>query len=270
MRAFAFILFACLGIHACDRPQGFDADFQSAEAKVGLGDGEGALAAYRRLADRYPNDPRRPGVLVRIADLSASVLHDDRQAIRAYGRVIRDYPLSDAAMAARERRAHLSQKAGEIDRAIEDYYALLKHHPDRADRHRYRVLLVGAYLAQRGFPQARIELKPLLDDPAVPAGVREQALFAAGESYFLEEKPEQAVPYYQQLLQEFPTSSLASEAELHFATCVEELGYLGTARDITRDAARDYPNPKVIETRLKSLKERGGKPAEAPPPGEKQ
>ena len=260
--AITVILCSCLLLAACEKPQGFDADYKKAEARVGLGETDDALAAYRRLADRYPDDPRRPGVLLRIGDLYATVLKDDAMAIKAYGRVVDDYPLSDASMLARERRAHLAEKAGQPDSAIEDYYALLKHFPDRADRTRYRILLVGAYLAQRNFVQARIELKPLLEDPKTPPGIREQALFAGGESHFLADEPDKAVPYYQQLLKEFPTSPLASEAELHFATCVEEMGYLGTARDITRDAARDYPNRQVIDARLKSLKERGTKPVE--------
>lgn len=259
-----FAIAVAASVCACDSPQGFDADYRKAEAKVGLGDRDGAVAAYRRLVDRYPNDPRRPGALLRMGDLCATMLADDGLAIKAYGRVVSEYPLSEASMLARERRAHMNEKAGRMDEAIEDYAALLKHFPENADRTRYRILLVGAYLASRNFAQARLELKPLFDDPKTPPGVREQALFAAGESYFLEDKPENAVPYYQQLLKEFPTSKLAAEAELHYATCVEEMGYLGTARDITRDAARDFPNRLVIDARLKSIKERGTKPVETP------
>lgn len=259
---FAFILSTCSTIVACDSPKGFDADYAKAEGFVGMGQTDKALSAYRKLIDRYPKDPRQPAILLRIGDLYASVLHDEAMAIKSYGRVIETYPLSEAAVLAHERRAHLSQKAGNIDQAIEDYSALLKHFPDHVDRFRYRVLLVGAYLAGRNFHQARLEIRPLLDDSSVPPDVREQALFAAGESFFLDDDPEHAVPFYQQLLKEFPTTPLASEAELHLATCVEEMGYLGTAREITKDAARDYPNKGVIDTRLKSIKERGSKPIE--------
>ncbi|HPQ81520.1 MAG TPA: tetratricopeptide repeat protein [bacterium] len=255
-----FAIAVAASVCACEKPEGFDADYRKAEAKVGLGDNDGAVAAYRKLIDRYPNDPRRAGAMLRVGDLCATMLADDALAIKAYGRIIDEYPLSDTSMLARERRAHLNEKLGRMDDAIEDYSALLKHFPKNADRTRYRILLVGAYLAKRNFAQARLELKPLFDDPKTPPGVREQALFAAGESFFLEDRPANAVPYYQQLLKEFPTSKLASEAELHLATCVEEMGYLGTAREITRDAARDYPNRQVIDARLESIKERGTKP----------
>jgi len=259
----AVLVFA-VTLCACEGPAGFDADYREAEAKVGMGDVDGAVKAYRKLVDLYENDPRRAGAILRTGDLYATLAGNEELAAKAYGRVIDEYPLSDASMLARERRAHLSEKAGRHDLAIEDYSALIKHFPENADRYRYRVLLVGAYLSQRNFDQARIELKPLLEDPKTPPGVREQALFAAGESFFLEDEPEKASPYYQALLREFPTSRLAAEAELHWATCVEEMGYLGTARDMTRDAARDYPNRKVIDARLESIKDRGTKPVETP------
>ncbi|MFH0800549.1 MAG: tetratricopeptide repeat protein [Pseudomonadota bacterium] len=253
------------------KPRGFDADFKAAEAAVGIGDNDGALNAYRAVVDRYPADPRRCGVLLKIADIYDTSLHDDISAARAYARVIKEYPLSDVSVPARERHALLMEKKGDFDGEIEDYSDLLKHFPESPDRYRYRVLMAGAYLSQRNFGQARMEIKPLLDDRQIPPEVREQALFVAGESFFLEDHPEKAAPYYQQMLREFPNSKLASEAELHFATCAEEMGYLGTARDITRDAARDYPNKKVIDAKLKSIKERATKHAEpAPPAGQKK
>lgn len=253
------LLFLGLPLAACHTPRDFEAELSAAESKVGMGDAEGALHAYRKIADRFPDDPRRAGVLMHIALLYATTLADEEMAIRSFGRVIDGYPLSEAARLARERRAELSLRRGEFDGAIGDYSGLLKLDPEHPEARRWRLLLAGAYLSQRNFRQARLELIPLVDDPQSPPAIREQALFTVAESFFLEGNLARAVPFYEELLRAFPQSPLASEAELHLASCLEEMGYLGTARDLTRDAARDYPNRKVIDARLKSLQERGGK-----------
>lgn len=256
-----FLKYICLAlclisIASC-KPKSFDAIYREAEAKVGLSNIDGALVEYRRLANQFPDDPRRPGILMRIAELYNSLVGNDDLAIESYGRVINEYPLTEAGRQAREKRIALLEKKGRKDEVIEDYYALIKYFPEYADRDRYRMLLVGAYLAQRNYPQARTEIKPLVEEKGISPEIREQALFAAAESYFLEDKAEKAAPFYQALLKEFPNSNLASESELHLATCIEEMGYLGPARDLTKDAAKDYPNPKVIDARLKSIEDRG-------------
>lgn len=252
---------AILLLAAC-APKSFDSEFREAEANVGLGDTDAALAAYRRVADRYRQDPRRPLILFRIAEIYENFLGERSMAIEAYGRLVDEYPLAEESRIAREKRAALSEIKGQFDAAIEDYYALIKHYPNGPDLNRYRILLVGAYLAQRNFPQARIEVKPLVEGADVPPEIREQALFAAAESYFLEDKPEKAAPFYQAMLKNFPESKFAGEAKLHLATCIEEMGYLGAARELTNEAKNDYPNKKVIDARIKSLDERGKKPAD--------
>lgn len=259
-KAFFFIILVCVFILLPGCAQhNFESDYKDAESKVGLGDTDAALTAYRRIADKYRADPRRPLILFRIAEMYENFLGEKDMAIEAYVRLINEYPLSEESRVARERRADLNEKKGQLDAAIEDYYALIKHYPASPDQNRYRILLVGAYLAQRNFPQARIEVKPLVEGKDTPAEIREQALFAAAESYFLEDQPQKAAPFYQAILKDFPNSKFAGEAKLHLATCIEEMGYLGAARDLTSEAAKDYPNKKVIDTRLKSIDERGGK-----------
>lgn len=259
------IIAACLALLLCAQgcsKNNFEQNFAEAEAKMGMGDARGALGALQKVAGRYPQDPRRPGVLLRIADIYGIVMDEKKQAVEAYGAVIDEYPLSEASMLAHERRARLMENAGNYAAAIEDYAALIKHFPDHADHYRYRVLMGGAYMAGGEYDQARTELLPLLEDEKTPTRVREQALFAIAESYFLASQHDEAVPYYQAFLGAFPKSNLAGEAKLHLATCVEEMGYLGTAHDIAREARKDYPNKDVVDARLRGIERRGQKTVE--------
>ncbi len=248
---------------ACSRGDiNLDERISKAEAHIGLGDYTVAMREYHSIANSLKNDPRHAAILLRIADLYATSIGNTEAALNAYGEVIAKSPLSEAAREARERRAALRERMGDFEGAIEDYSALLKYFGgDRRDM-RYRVLLAGVYLSLKDYRQAKVEIKPILNDPEVPDDMLEQAIFLAAESYFLEGKVNWASGYYRWLLEKFPNSELAAEAKLHLATCYEELGYLGVAGYMTKSAAEDYPNRRVVDARLKSIKERSKGQAE--------
>lgn len=228
-----------------------------AEAHIGLGDYVDAINEYRSIADSYKNDPKRAIALFRIADIYATSLNNTEAALKTYEEVIDDSPFSYAARESRERRAALLERIGDYEGAIEDYFSLLKYFGDNVQGMRYRILTAGAYLSMKDYRQARTEIKPIVEDTNAPKDILEQAIFLAAESYFLEGMTRKAAGYYIWFLEEFPESKLASEAKLHLANCYEELGYLGVASNITKSAAKDYPNKKVVDARLESLKARG-------------
>ena len=249
------ILLAAVG---CSR-HSFESDLKLAEQRVGLGDARGALKIYSDIARRYPNNSKLPGILFRIADVHGVMLRDDEEAIKAYGVVIDAYPLSEASMLARERRAEIYGRRGDYDGVVADYSALLGLFPDHADRYRYRILMASGYMSMRNFDLARTELMSLIDDKFVPQRIRAQAIFAMAESYFLDGKPKRAVKYYKILLAKYPNFELRGEAMLHMATCMEEMGKLGRARELMVRSRKDFDNEQVVETKLKGINERGTK-----------
>lgn len=254
---FMLMILSCLG-SAC-KSRTFDSDFRDAESRMGLGHTEDALESYINISKRYHDDPRRPAVLLKIAKLFETDRHDLRTAIDAYGRIIDQYPLTASSRTAREERAKLEQRRGNFDAAIEDLSALLKLFPDSEDHLRYRVLIGGVYLTSGQYSQARAELSPLLLDETVSADILEQALFTYAESFFLEGRSEDARKWYRVFIRNFPDSDLSDEVKLHLATCLEELGRLGAAREVTM-SAHGYPNKDVIDVRLNSIDERGTEP----------
>jgi TolA-binding protein len=262
MRSFLTIVSIILiALSACSRGKDDLADrVAKAEAQIGLSNYLPALNIYNEIVKDYSADPRRAGVLLKIAELQATSLKNTAEAHRVYGEVIAAEPLSEAARIAREKRAMLREREGNYEGAIEDYSALLKHYSGEKRSQLYRVQVAGIYLSMRDYRQARVELKSLFKDPDVPKEVLERAIFLAAESYFLEGKSRKASGYYRWLLEEFPESDLVAEAKLHLATCYEEMGYLGVAGSITK-SAEDYPNRDVIDARMESLRARG-KPTE--------
>lgn len=261
MKAAFFTFLIIFFFAACSRgPVDFDDRIAKAEAHIGLGNYLLALNDYKALLKDCGGDPRRAGILLKIADLHATGLRNSEKAIEVLSQVIHEEPLSEAARLARERRAAIREREGDYEGAIEDYSALLKHFAIGTRSDLYKVQVAGVYLSMRDYRQARTELKPLFQEKEMGEEVLEKAIFIAAESYFLEGKSRRAAGYYRWLLEEFPDSSLAPEAKLHMATCYEEMGLLGVAGAITKSAGDDYPNSDVIEARLDSLKARGSNP----------
>lgn len=238
----------------------FEARTAEAEAQMGLGNYLQALAALRAIEKDFQGDPRRFGILLKMADINANGMHDHDAALKLYGRVIEEEPLSEAARIAREKRAELRERSGDFEGAIEDYSALLKLFDADGKNQLYRTSVAGVYLSMRDYRQARVELKPLFKDDSIPEDVLEKAIFLAAESYFLEGKSKRASGYYRWLLEEFPKSDLVPEAKMHLATCYEEMGYLGVAGDIIESVSKVYPNERVVKAKKESLRARGKNP----------
>lgn len=248
------MIFAVILLSAGCKPKGFDEDLRDAESKMGMGRQGAAMKMYESIAKRYPRDSRRHEILLKIAEMAEVLEADDKVAIEAYGHVIKEYPDTESARVAHEKRAELRQKNGDIEGAIEEYTALIGIYPQYESF--YRVLLGGAYIAKVDYTQARVEIGPLFRADLVPADILEQAAFAYAESLFLEDHLEMAIKWYRAFLANFPDSKQADEAKLHLATCLEEMGHLGLASSVMKSAS-GYPNKNVIETRLKSMGERG-------------
>ncbi|MBN1283245.1 MAG: tetratricopeptide repeat protein [Proteobacteria bacterium] len=256
-------LLACaLALASCGRaPADFDSSVAEAEALIGLGRAGPAASRYRSIERAFRDDPRWAGVMLRIAEIESNMLGDRAAADRALSEVVRRAPLTEAGRIARETRAGVREASGDYQGAIEDYTALMKHFPEGGRDMLYRVGLAGVYLTAKDFRQSRIEIKPLVEGKDVPPEVKEKAIFLAAESFFLDGQVRKAAGYYEWLMREFPESPLVPEAKLHLATCIEEMGHLGVARDVTKGALDDYPNKGVVEARLKSIDERGTRPA---------
>lgn len=234
----------------------FDQDIMNAEAKIGLNDTAGALKIYRHIAEKYPNDKRRPEVLVRIARVQNIFLGDYASAAKSYSRVIGDYPESKAAIDAREERAELYHKMGDMEGAVEDISTLIKRFPDNADK--YRLMLARMYMATKEYVQARVELAQVIKSKTVSKNFIEEAAFMYAESYFLTGDTDAAAGWLDAFIKEFPKSEYIDEAKLHLATCLEETGKLGAAKTVMEDV-KNYPNQKVIDSRMKSMEGRGTK-----------
>ena len=254
-RKFTAIVFLLAFLTSCSSST-FDEAIRHAEEQVGLGNFESAAKMYEDIIEKHATDPRTAAVLLQLGDLYANAMGDDIDALNAYQRCIEAEPTSEAARIAHEKRAEVFEREGRWGGMVEEYTALLKYFHDHPDASQYRMRLGEAYITGREFQQARTELRSFVEKEKVPGDLRQRALFDIGETYFLEGKPGKAVRFYYALTQEAPKSKLAPESELRIATCLEEMGYLGTAHKFAQEAKKTYPNKEVVEDRMKGMEKR--------------
>lgn len=249
-------LLILLFLASCSAPS-FEASFRKAESEIGVGNYAKAADIYNRAIRENSKDPRIAVMWLRLGDLYANPMGELIEGLNAYQRAIESQPTSEAARLAHERRAEIFDRVGRPAGIVEEFAALLKFFEGHEDAPKYRMKLGEAYIMTKEFQQARTELRGFVEKSGVPSELRERALFNIGETYFLEGKPGKAVRFYYTTVKENPKSPLAGEAELRIATCLEEMGYLGTARKFALDAKKRYPNPEIVEERIKGMEMRG-------------
>ncbi len=249
-------IFLSLFIVSCSKFT-FEESFKRAESEIGVGNYAEAADIYNRAVLENSKDPRVAVMWLRLGDLYANPMGELIDGLNAYQRAIESQPTSEASRLAHERRAEIFDRVGRPAGIVEEYAALLKFFEGHEEAPRYRMKLGEAYIMTKEFQQARTELRGFVEKSGVPTELRERALFNIGETYFLEGKPGKAVRFYYTAVKENPKSPLAGEAELRIATCLEEMGYLGTAHKFALDAKKRYPNPAIVDERIKGMENRG-------------
>jgi tol-pal system protein YbgF len=78
------------------------AHFWIGSSHYALKDYKAAISAHQVIVDRYKDSPRAPDALLSIAE-SQVQLGDRKSASRTLGRIVKEYPDTEAAKIARER-----------------------------------------------------------------------------------------------------------------------------------------------------------------------
>ena len=224
-----------------------------AQGLVGIGKYEQATKIYQQILEKNTQPEQKQQVLLLLADLYVNSLGDVVKGLDIYQQCIEINPYSEAALNAHQKRAEIFERKGLSQQLVEEYAVIYKYFP----KAQYRLHLGEAFIANKDYEQARVELREFLEDPEVSQEWKNRVLFDIGESYFLENKPHEALKFYFAFLEMAPKSKLASEVKLRIASCFEEMGRLGMAQKYTQKALEDYPNKQVVQERLEALKKRG-------------
>ncbi len=219
--------------------------YEKAEVHLGEGKFNEALTEYSSVAMKYSSSPYGARSLLRAAFIYAAHLDDDDRAIKTYSEVIYLYPGTKEAVEARLEKARIYSIRGEYSKAVEEYQALLEHGPEQADRIRFQIAM--EYVKMNDLKQARVELADLLKRP-LSEDLQKLAKFQMANTYYLEGDRPEALKEFEDIIREYPETTISYEALFTKARLLDEQGHLAESLEILRGLEGKYPNREALKT----------------------
>lgn len=229
---------------------------KQADALRGAQQFDAALKSYQDLTQRFPDKLQLAAVYLRIGDLYFYNLKKNDEAVANYQVVVQKWPLTPESAQAYQRLAELYTQDERYDRAIEMYENLLKYFPNHSEAPQFMRNIGLAYLKQKNYNQARIELQKIVATPNVAPEIMAGALYDMGETYFLEGDETRAIGFYRRMISQFPNSTLVPMAKLQMAVCYEELKDLPAAMALENELRRANPENDAIKAKLQQMEKR--------------
>ncbi len=186
---------------------------------------------------------------------------DLKAAIKRYGEVADDYPLSSNAGEARYRQAMLLEKRGERRDAFEAYDKFLEHFPSHP---KYRKALNRVYEvaigAQRGDIQTNflgikgklpreetLRMLTSVKTHAPKSDLAAKSQYAMGEVWLSDDRVNEAVASFRRVAEDHRNHSLAPEALFRIGAILIEAADKGNQNQATIDLAREAFNDYLIQ-----------------------
>ncbi len=212
-----------------------------------------ALEYYHELYRQHPDCEQAPEALFRAAEILNHYQSNHQEALLCYLLLERDYPGSPMLLAAQWQAAAIYKyRLDDHVLAIATYQKILDQQTDDADQAQYEV--ADSYFRLNNFEQARIEFESLANNyqqsPLLP-----EVEFRIAVTYALEGKLPEAAGAYQRVIENWPQSSYAAEAQFGLAGILEEQEELQKALEVL-EGLQEYSNPDVLKQKIEKVRNR--------------
>ena len=228
--------------------------YQKALALRDAGDLSGAAGLLLEFKAEYPDFSRTPEALLQAANLLNQGLGRYHEALLAYLSLERDYAATPQAGVARRQVAELYKyRLDDQAQAVTVFQRLLDEAGDDADRLQYEV--ADSYFRLNNFEQARIEFENLVRNyPA--SSLAPEAQYRVAVTYSLDGEADNAMTAFREAAARWPQNPYAVEARFGLATVLEERERLRDALAILEELRGVYPNQQALTRRIEHLKGR--------------
>ena len=185
-----------------------------------------AVQQYESFVEAYPDDPAAPEVLLRIGDICAQNIKDERKAIATYESLAGRFPSSTVADEALLNAARCSERLRDFDHALQVYRTLITVSPSSDDRGKAdeRIRTIETFEAKD--KDAGLEKLALLVGDMVAQKDRAGLAFRLGEIYFTELKNYAAAAVqFGDALEAGLDAPRAADAMFHKAQCYDYMSW---------------------------------------------
>jgi TolA-binding protein len=229
-------------------------DYARAEAKLEQRDYESAAKAFQRIYERHPGFSLAPQAIFQSGEILNLYLQKYHEALLAYLLVEKDYPNTELSRRAQRQVAEIyKNRLRDYPRAIVAFQKLLDSGAEGGDRIQYEV--ADTYFRLENFEQARIEFESLLKNhPGSP--LLPEVAYRIAVTWSLEGQPKEAESAFRRVVERWPESSYALEAQFGLATSLEEREELREALALLETLQKSYPNTEAVKKKIEQVQER--------------
>lgn len=139
-------------------------------------------------------------------------------------------------------------KLGNAKKAIETDKEIIREFPQTPEAVAAKLRIVKTLLDARDYEQAVVEGQAFLARP--PKGSEAHLFMLLGDALASLERYEDAAGMYGRIVGEFPKSDYAKLARFEYGNCLVRLGRLEEALKVFTQVLETYPNPDVVRLRI--------------------
>jgi len=245
-----------VSLAGCESQSGANQVLHKARLLWEEGHFEDAARSYIGLTELYPDAPEAEEALFWAANIYQYYLTQSEPAARLYQQLVVRFPQGRFFLEAKENLAQLFESSPETRHRALQIYQQLVLNPALKDKQDTLLLKIGLLYMNLGkMDQARQALRDLLTNfPA--SSVRGDAFYLTGYSYYLEGRTDMALAAFSRTAKEFQGTPLAVRSQFFIADTLEEKGDVRSALNAFMALQGKYPQPKILERRIKTLEAR--------------
>lgn len=243
-----------LSFLACHRDP-LKREFFQAEKLINEGRYEEAVTVYERAMSQHSDTPEAVQAARRVGEIYQYQIKNNLRALEAYENLSQQFPNSEDALLALERKADLFEEDNNYPAALIEYQKMIDLQTERKlpiDKFRYKSAAI--YFKMKDYAQAQMELGNFLKD-FPKSQWQDQALFDLAESFFFQKRYEECIRTYQRLIYTHAKSPLKIQAQFNLALAWEETGEWNKALDLYHSILDTHPNPKLVSDKIQHLEE---------------
>lgn len=215
-----------------------------------------AARTFVGLSEVRPNSGLGQQALYWAANLYHYYLEDLERAAQYYQELTVRFPDGRYYYDAKEQLAELYEQKPESHHLALQLYQQLVLADELASRHPYFQYQIARINLEMGkLDQARLALRELLErfpqSEYTPEGY-----YMVGFSYYLEKRYQLALAVLRKTADRFSDHPISKRAEFLRADTLEEQGQMKEALAVFTDLREDYPNPEIVQRRIRALEGR--------------
>ena len=230
--------------------------FRRADSYFEQGQVEKAVSVLKEYLEEFPSGTERDRALFRTGEILYYTQGKRGQAVKIFGRLIKDHSFSRYGLQAREFLAGIYRdETNDYLRAVFEYRWLLKQKPGAGKEAEYQYQVAHCFFLADRYEEAIAELE-LFIERYPESSFTETAFNELGSIYLIQGKAEQALEVFKTMLAKFPSSPYKPEIEFKIGDSYELLGLLKEALAQYKEVRPRYRNQAAVDIRIRGVEAR--------------